>query len=48
VAKLDSKIVLIDGNQLTEYMIDNNVGVTLEKSYTLKKLDSDYFQEQVD
>jgi len=48
VSKLDSKIVLIDGNQLTEYMIDNNIGVTLEKSYILKKLDSDYFQEQVD
>jgi restriction system protein len=48
VSKLDSKIVLIDGNQLTEYMIDNNIGVTLEKSYLVKKLDSDYFEEQVD
>ena len=45
VSKIDSKIVLIDGNQLTEYMIDHDLGVTLEKSYQLKKLDSDYFEE---
>jgi restriction system protein len=41
--KIDSKIVLIDGKQLTEYMIDKNIGVTLEKSYFIKKLDQDYF-----
>ena len=28
VAKIDSKIILIDGDQLAEYMIDFNVGVT--------------------
>ena len=41
--KIDSKIVLIDGKQLTEYMIDKNIGVTLEKAYFIKKLDQDYF-----
>jgi restriction system protein len=45
VRKIDSRIVLIDGNQLGEYMIDNNVGVTSEKSYNIKKLNSDYFEE---
>lgn len=48
VSKLDSKIVLVDGVRLTEYMIDNNLGVTLEKAFLLKKLDLDYFQQQVE
>jgi len=46
--KIDSKIVLIDGKQLTEYMIDKNIGVTLEKSYFIKKLDQDYFDETIE
>ena len=46
--KIDSKIVLVDGQQLTEYMIDKNMGVTLEKSYFIKKLDQDYFDESIE
>ena len=48
INKIDSKIVLIDGNQLTDYMIDKNIGVTLEKSYFIKKLDLDYFEETIE
>ncbi len=43
-AKAHFRIVLIDGNQLAEYMIDHGVGVTDYKAYTVKKLDSDYFE----
>jgi restriction system protein len=46
--KIDSKIVLIDGIQLTEYMIEKNIGVTLEKSYFIKKLDQDYFDATIE
>ena len=46
--KIDSKIVLIDGKQLTEYMIDKNIGVTLEESYFIKKLDQDYFEQPIE
>jgi restriction system protein len=46
--KIDSKIVLIDGKQLTEYMIDKNIGVTLEKAFFIKKLDQDYFDEMIE
>jgi restriction system protein len=42
--KAHSRIVLIDGEQLAEYMIDHGVGVTDYKTYTVKKLDSDYFE----
>jgi restriction system protein len=44
-AKAHHRIVLIDGDQLAEYMIDNGVGVADYKAYTVKKLDSDYFGE---
>lgn len=46
VKNLDSKIVLIDGEMLTELMIEFNLGVSTYKSYELKKLDSDYFVEE--
>ncbi|WP_338462479.1 restriction endonuclease [Synechococcus elongatus IITB7] len=45
VRKIDSKIILIDGQTLAEYMIDNNVGVTVEATYELKRIDRDYFIE---
>jgi restriction system protein len=44
-AKAHHRIVLIDGDQLADYMIDNGVGVADYKTYTVKKLDSDYFGE---
>ncbi len=43
--KAHHRIVLIDGDQLADYMIDNGVGVADYKAYTVKKLDSDYFGE---
>jgi restriction system protein len=46
VAKIDSKIVLIDGENLAQFMIDNNVGVTPAVSYDVKKIDFDYFTEE--
>jgi restriction system protein len=41
-----AKIVLIDGERLTELMIDHGVGVTDHKSYTIRRIDSDYFETQ--
>ena len=37
------KIVLIDGEKLTQLMIDNDIGVSTTTSYTIKKIDLDYF-----
>lgn len=45
IAKINSKIVLIGGEQLSQLMIDHNVGVALVTSYETKKIDSDYFIE---
>ena len=45
VSRIDSKIVLIDGDTLAQLMIDYNIGVTTVTSYELKRMDSDYFEE---
>lgn len=46
ISKIDSKIILIDGEELADYMIDFNVGVNTTSTYELKKIDSDYFVEE--
>ena len=42
----DPKIVLIDGMLLSNYMIDNDIGVSKVETYEIKKIDSDYFSEE--
>lgn len=39
----ETKIVLIDGEQLAQLMIDYSLGCATQQTYELKKLDSDYF-----
>jgi restriction system protein len=43
--KIPQKVVLIHGVQLAELMMDFGVGVTTANTYTVKKLDLDYFGE---
>jgi restriction system protein len=45
IFKIDTKIVLIDGKQLVELMLDYNVGVSVVRSVEIKKIDSDYFED---
>jgi restriction system protein len=45
VKRIDTKIVLIDGVQLAGLMIDHDVGVAKSAIYEIKKIDSDYFDE---
>jgi len=42
----ETKIVLIDGHQLAQLMIDCNLGCTPQQTYEVKKIDSDYFGEE--
>lgn len=42
-AKIETKIVLIDGERLASLLIDHNVGVTTVGQYEVKKIDADYF-----
>lgn len=45
-ANIDSKIILIGGQQLANFMIDHNVGVSHFAAYEVKRIDSDYFVEE--
>jgi restriction system protein len=45
-SQMDTKIVLIDGLTLAQYMIDYNLGVSVKNTYEIKKMDSDYFEEE--
>lgn len=45
VKSIEHKIVLINGKELAEYMIEYNVGVQPKKFYEIKKLDFDYFED---
>ncbi len=40
------KIVLIDGEQLAQFMIDHDIGVADVATYRVKKVDLDYFGEE--
>jgi restriction system protein len=46
VAHIDPKVVLIDGERLTDLMVDHSLGVTTVAAYELKRIDSDYFDEE--
>ena len=47
VTQIGSKIVLIDGEQLTSLMIEHDVGVSTVSMYPVKKIDTDYFDETI-
>ncbi len=46
VKGIEKKIVLIDGKQLANLMIEYNVGVSPIATYTIKRVDMDYFEEE--
>ncbi|MBU0481755.1 MAG: restriction endonuclease [Proteobacteria bacterium] len=42
-SKIDTNVVLIDGEQLVDLMIDYNLGVSTVETYEVKKVDTDFF-----
>lgn len=46
VENIDKKIVMIDGQTLAFLMIDHDVAVSRIATYDIKKVDSDYFQDE--
>lgn len=40
------KVVLIDGERLAELMIEHDLGVSVAATYQLKRIDSDFFNEE--
>ena len=45
VENIDVKIILINGDALTDYMYEYNLGVRVEGPYRIKKIDDDYFND---
>ena len=43
---LETKVILIDGVQLAELMFDYGVGVSTESTYVVKRIDSDFFEDE--
>ena len=42
-----AKIVLLDGLQVAQFMIDYGVGMSVDQIYEIKKIDSDFFEEEI-
>jgi restriction system protein len=45
VEKISKRIILLDGEELSDLMIRHNVGVRISETYEVKKIDEDYFSE---
>lgn len=45
VSLIRAKIILIDGMQLSNYMINHNVGISNSAVYEMKRIDFEYFNE---
>jgi len=43
---LDVAVILIDGKKLANYMIENELGVSLKQNYKIFNVDTDYFIEE--
>jgi restriction system protein len=46
VKNLDVAVILIDGEKLSQYMLENELGVTLKHNYKIYSIDNDYFMEE--
>ena len=46
VTHVDSKVVLIDSATLSRLMLDFDLGVSTVANYAVKRIDSDYFEEE--
>jgi len=44
--QVGTKVILIDGEQLAQLMIDYDVGVSRSEIYEIKKMDFDYFIDE--
>ena len=40
-------IILVDGQKLTELMIEYGIRVSAQKTYCVKRIDSDYFSDNI-
>jgi restriction system protein len=46
VRNIAQKVILIDGDRLADLMIQHNIGVSLSRSFEVKRIDGDYFEDE--
>ncbi len=46
VQSIQQRVILINGQQLAQFMVDYDVGVSKQATYDIKKIDADYFVEE--
>jgi len=46
VSRIENKIVLVNGIEMAQLMIDHDVGVSLVEVYEIKKVDEDFFTDE--
>ena len=44
ISKIESKIVLIEGSRLAELIIEFGVAVATDTTWTVKRIDNDFFE----
>jgi len=47
-ATVSPRVILVDGRELAELMLDHDVGVNRSTQYEIKTVDEDYFDEDAD
>ncbi len=45
IQRIEKRIILINGSRLAQLMIDHDIGVSTVTTYSIKRIDSDYFEE---
>lgn len=43
-----TKVVLVDGHMLAKLMLEYNLGVSTEMTYEIKRIDTDFFSDDLD
>jgi len=44
---LETKVILIDGTELARFMFDYEVGISTESTYVVKRIDNDFFEDDI-
>lgn len=44
-SNIENRVILVDGKELSNLMIDHGVGVSAAATYNIHRIDSDYFDE---
>jgi restriction system protein len=44
---LETKVILIDGIELAKFMFDYEVGISTESTYVVKRIDNDFFEDDI-